>query len=97
MGPRERGAGFVVEDPLAMIRVSTFHDTEQRERSGSLQLEEGPQTCWREEHCAEPGLNFSLRASSGEGKVGAWGSLSASKKLPVQPNKVPATGMKELK
>ena len=49
MGPRERGAGFVVEDPLAMIHVSTFHDTEQRERSGSLQLEEGPQTCWREE------------------------------------------------
>ena len=42
-------------------------------------------------------MNFSLRASSGEGKVGAWGSLSASKKLPVQPNKVPATGMKELK
>ena len=36
MGPRERGAGFVVEDPLAMIRVSTFHDTEQRESSGSL-------------------------------------------------------------
>ena len=48
-------------------------------------------------HCAEPGLNFSLRASSGEGKVGAWGSLSERKKLPVQPNKVPATGMKELK
>ena len=38
-----------------------------------------------------------LALSSGEGKVGAWGSLSASKKLPVQPNKVPATGMKELK